>query len=194
MVCACSPDIPLGSADLTLITPRCWNSLFLTHIPGENAAQFSALVTIHTVPIFIPPGTHCSWVDRGGVDSKLSQGFYTWSVMQESNPKPLDLGASALTTRPLAPQTSEIKQTNKQHISWPLSVCYSQPNQSHGNFRLMEMKSKCNGMSIQILGDKICHVCNGKIQLDLKINSEFLHLISIPCLFSAPITVNIYVV
>ena len=41
----------------TLITHRYWNSLFQSHLPGENVAQFSAAVAIHVIPIFIPPGT-----------------------------------------------------------------------------------------------------------------------------------------
>ena len=48
-----------------------------SHLLGENATQFSAAVAIHAVPIFIPPGTHYCWKDRGSVDSKLAQGFYT---------------------------------------------------------------------------------------------------------------------
>ena len=79
---------PVDSADFTLITPRYWNSLLQSNLPGENAAQVSAAVAIHTVPISIPPGTHYCWVDRDGVDSKLAQGFYTCPVLRESNPRP----------------------------------------------------------------------------------------------------------
>ena len=35
-------------------------TLLQSHLPGENAVQYSA-----AVPIFIPPGTHYSMVDRG---------------------------------------------------------------------------------------------------------------------------------
>ena len=48
-----------------------------SHLQKKNTAQFSAAVAVPTVPIFIPPGT---WVDRGGVKSKLAQGFYIWPV------------------------------------------------------------------------------------------------------------------
>ena len=72
-----SPDIPVSSADFTLITPKYWNSLFQSHLPGQNAAQFSAAVANRTVLNLVPPGTHYCWVDRGGMDSKLVQGFYT---------------------------------------------------------------------------------------------------------------------
>ena len=48
-----------------------------SHLPGENAAQFAAAVANHTAPLFIPPGNHCCWVDRGDMDSKIAQGFYT---------------------------------------------------------------------------------------------------------------------
>ena len=44
-------------------------ALSRSHLPWENATQFSAVVAIHTMPIFIPLGTHYCWVDRGGVDS-----------------------------------------------------------------------------------------------------------------------------
>ena len=62
-----------------LIIPRYWNSCTLSqsHLPGKNTAQFSAaVVAIHTAQNFVPPGTHYSWVDRGGVDSNPAQGFH----------------------------------------------------------------------------------------------------------------------
>ena len=45
--------------------------------PVEECSAFSAAEVIHTVSIFNPPGTHCYWMDRGVLDSKLAQGFYT---------------------------------------------------------------------------------------------------------------------
>ena len=45
------------------------------HLPGENAAQFSAAVAVHTVPFFVSCGTHYCWVDRSGVDSNLPKAF-----------------------------------------------------------------------------------------------------------------------
>ena len=61
-----------GSADFYIIYPQVLElALSLSHLPGENAAQFSAAVAIRTVLIFVPPGTHYCWVYRGGVDSKL---------------------------------------------------------------------------------------------------------------------------
>ena len=41
-------------------------------LPKENAAQFSAGEAIAVVSIFVPPGTHHCWVDRGSVDSNLA--------------------------------------------------------------------------------------------------------------------------
>ena len=38
-----SPRIPEGSADFTLVTPMYFNSLFQSHLSGENAAQFLQL-------------------------------------------------------------------------------------------------------------------------------------------------------
>ena len=60
----------------------------------------------HSFPV--PPSTHYCWVARGGVDSKLTQGFYTWPVLQESNPRPLDLRSYTVTTRPWASLTVSI--------------------------------------------------------------------------------------
>ena len=41
--------------------------------PWGECSTFSAAVAIHTVPIFVPPGTHfCCVVDGGGVASKLA--------------------------------------------------------------------------------------------------------------------------
>ena len=61
-----SLEIPVGLAELTLTQ---------SHLPRENAAQFSAAVAVFTVPILVPCGTHYCWVDRGGVDLKLAQGL-----------------------------------------------------------------------------------------------------------------------
>ena len=46
-------------------------TLSQSHLNGENASRFSAAVDIHTVPIFVLPGTHYFSVHIGGVDSKL---------------------------------------------------------------------------------------------------------------------------
>ena len=79
-----------------------------SHLPGEKAAQFAAAVAIHSVSIFIPPGTHYCWVDRGSVDFELAQGFHTWLALQESNPRPLDLRSNALTSWQRAPSCKKI--------------------------------------------------------------------------------------
>ena len=69
---------PVDSVDLYINYPNVLELIFSqSHLSGENATQFSVVVAIHIVLIFIPPGTHCCWVDRGDVDSKLAQGFYT---------------------------------------------------------------------------------------------------------------------
>ena len=43
-----------------------------SHLP---AAQFSGAEAIHTVRLFVQPGTHDCWVSRGGMNSKLDEGF-----------------------------------------------------------------------------------------------------------------------
>ena len=42
------------------------------------------------------------------MDSKLAQGFYTWSALRESNTRPLDPGSNALTTPPRAPHIQRL--------------------------------------------------------------------------------------
>ena len=104
-----SPDISVNSS-------QC-------HIPRDNAAQFSAAVAICTIPIFVPPGTHYCRVDRGGVDSKLAQGFYTWPGLTVSNSRPLALGSNALTTRPRAPTCFDILFKITVTYKWMNKLC-----------------------------------------------------------------------
>ena len=49
---------PVGAADLQELT------LSQSHPLGEEAVLFP--VATHTVPIFVPPGTHYFWVEKGG--------------------------------------------------------------------------------------------------------------------------------
>ena len=47
------------------------------HLQGENAAQFSSAVAIHTVQIFVPPGTQfAGWKEAVWIQS-LHQAFCT---------------------------------------------------------------------------------------------------------------------
>ena len=61
----------------TLIPPCIGTHFSQFHLPVENAAQFSAAVAIHTVPLFVLPGTHHCWVDSVGVESKLLHIHWT---------------------------------------------------------------------------------------------------------------------
>ena len=67
----------VGSADFKLFTPIYGKLLPQSHLPGKNAALFSAAVAIHIVPIFVrvPPGTHYCLVGKVDVDSKLGQSI-----------------------------------------------------------------------------------------------------------------------
>ena len=56
--------IAVDSADFTSIIPQ-------SHLTIEKAA---AHFCSHSLP-FIQPATQCCWVDRGGLDLKLTQGF-----------------------------------------------------------------------------------------------------------------------
>ena len=92
---------PEGTADFTLFTSRYWNSLFhsLIHLGRMQCifcsckpfAQYQFL--LHLVPI-IAGWTETVWIQN------LPKAFYTWPTLQESNPRPLDLGSNALTIRP----------------------------------------------------------------------------------------------
>ena len=106
-----SPDIPSRFRRHYIHYPQVSElTLSQSHLAGENAAQFSTAVAIHTVPIFVPSGTHYCWMDRGSVDSKFTQGFYTRTVLRawESNPRHQDLGTNALTIPPRAPLRNAI--------------------------------------------------------------------------------------
>ena len=50
-----------------------------SHLPGENVENFCLQLGpfAHTIPIFVPPGTHYCWVEKGSVDSKLVLGLIT---------------------------------------------------------------------------------------------------------------------
>ena len=126
MVCLQS-RYPRRFSRLYIKYPQVLELNLFQYFPGENAAQFSAARAIHTVPIFVPPGIHYCWVDRGGADSKLAQGFYTRLGLRESNPRCLDLKANASIMREHRlsdyimdrgkyqySQTINISSTNKQ--------------------------------------------------------------------------------
>ena len=49
---------------------------FTVSFPWGECRAFSAVEAIHTVPIFVPPGTHYCWVARGGIGSSLAQGLF----------------------------------------------------------------------------------------------------------------------
>ena len=42
-------------------------SLVRSHLLWEEFSAFSAAIAIHNSPLFVPPGTHHCWVDRGGM-------------------------------------------------------------------------------------------------------------------------------
>ena len=49
-------------------------TLLRSHLT-RRMQRFAAANAIHTVSVFVPPGTHYCWVVRGNVDSNLAQGF-----------------------------------------------------------------------------------------------------------------------
>ena len=109
-----SPNIPSRFCGLYINYPHILElTLSQSHLPGENAALFLQLKPFTQYQFLIPPGTNYCWVDRLDVGSKLAQSFYTGPALQESNPRHLDLGSNALTTRPRAPlSSSSIPQTS----------------------------------------------------------------------------------
>ena len=42
-------------------------SLVRSHLLWGEFSAFSAAIAIHNSPLFVPPGTHHCWVDRGGM-------------------------------------------------------------------------------------------------------------------------------
>ena len=42
-------------------------SLVHSHLLWGEFSAFSAAIAIHNSPLFVPPGTHHCWVDRGGM-------------------------------------------------------------------------------------------------------------------------------
>ena len=103
-----SPDILESSLNCTSIAPKYWNLFFHSLISRERIHIIFCRSSHHTVQIFVPPGTHYYWVVVGGVNCKLSQGFITSQAVRESNPRLLDLGSNALSTRPRAPLNNRI--------------------------------------------------------------------------------------
>ena len=62
--------------------PWYWNSLLYGLISsGENSAHFLQPMPFKIFPIFVPPGTHHCWVDRGGM--VYAQHLYTWITFSD---------------------------------------------------------------------------------------------------------------
>ena len=64
-----SPEV---QRTLNYLPPGIGTHSFTVSSSWEEYSAFSAAEAIHTVAIFVPPGTHYCWVDRGGVDSKFA--------------------------------------------------------------------------------------------------------------------------
>ena len=97
-----SPDIPVGSADFTVCTPRHWNSLLHSLISqGGNAEQFPAAAAIHILPFLVPPGTHYCWCRLCGF--KASPRLFTHDQRCGNRTPDLNIRSNALSTRPHAP-------------------------------------------------------------------------------------------
>ena len=63
----------MSSADFTNLHPWYWNSLLYSLMSsGENSVHFLHLMLFTIITVFIPPGTHHCWVDRGMVWEVLS--------------------------------------------------------------------------------------------------------------------------
>ena len=59
---------PREFSGLYKLHPWYWNSLLYGLISsGESSAHFLQLMPFTIFPVFIPPGTHHCWVDRGGM-------------------------------------------------------------------------------------------------------------------------------
>ena len=69
----------MSSADFTIYTPGIRTLSYTVSSPRGEFSAFSAANAIHNFPVFIPPGTHHCWVDRGSmVWEVFAQHLYTW--------------------------------------------------------------------------------------------------------------------
>ena len=59
--------IPVSSVDFTIYTPSIETLSYGLISTGENSTHFLQLMPFTIFPVFIPPGTHHCWVDRGGM-------------------------------------------------------------------------------------------------------------------------------
>ena len=76
-------NYPMDILSTSQLPPGIGTHSFTVSSPwGECNADYSWSwkFTITIVSLYVPPGTHHCWVDRGNEDSKLAQGFYAWPV------------------------------------------------------------------------------------------------------------------
>jgi hypothetical protein len=86
--------IKLANIDVLICTicVMCNITLWLVRWLGYNYSSQQLSIK----PSICAPGTHYCWVARDNVDSNLAQGFNTWPVCGESNPRPLALRSNTL--------------------------------------------------------------------------------------------------
>ena len=104
-------------------------SLVRSHLWGEFSA-FSAASVIHNSPLFVPPGTHHCWVDRGGMIWKACPTplHMAGSVTRASVTHPSTncirsfltsvIWRELVTTRPCATVDIHLTITDKRLASW----------------------------------------------------------------------------
>ena len=71
-------------------------SLVRSHLLWREFSAFSAAIAIHNSPLFVPPGTHHCWVDRGGM---------IWKAC----PTPLHMAGSVTRAVVTHPSTNQVR-------------------------------------------------------------------------------------
>ena len=82
-------------------------SLVRSHLLWGEFSAFSAAIAIHNSPLFVPPGTHHCWVDRGGM---------IWKAC----PTPLHMAGSVTPAAVTQPSANRARRCLTSVIWWEL--------------------------------------------------------------------------
>ena len=124
---------PIEFSILHNLHPWYWNSLIRSHLLWGEFSAFSAAIAIHNSPLFIPPGTHHCWVDRGGM---------IWKAC----PTPLHMAGSVTRAPVTHPSTnrarsflnfSDLSRTGYNTAMWAMDCWKSGPARPRWVFNIV---------------------------------------------------------
>ena len=98
------PDIPIGSAHFTLITPQVLE-LTLSLISLGRMQHIFCICSHSHITNFCSTWYPLQLGGQRWCGLKAFPRLYTWPVLRESNPRPLNLGSNILTTQPCTSKT-----------------------------------------------------------------------------------------